>query len=138
MRSITLPGIIGRFLVVASLTTMAAACGSDSAGPSDSNHSQEPSDDGETRLRMTNESSTSAWYVYIRRCGEADWGPDRLGSSNVLSPGESTSWTTNTPGCVDVQAFSEPGSGQRTATYFGVDIAAEQTTQLKIRKGDWQ
>ena len=92
MRIPTLPRVMARILVVASLTGIAAACSGDSNAPADENtnagHTQTPSDDGETRLRLTNKSSTSAWYVYIRQCGNPEWGADELGASNVLSPEE--------------------------------------------------
>ena len=139
MRSNLLSRLTARTLVVASLTLFAAACGGDdNTGPADdgSGPVQNPSDDGQTRLRMTNQSSTSAWYIYVRSCGTENWGPDRLGSSNVLSPGESTSWTTSSPGCYDIRATGEPDSGDE-ATWMGVNIANAQTTQVNIQDGDW-
>lgn len=139
MRSNLLSRFTARTLVVASLTLFAAACGGDNNGPADDGNgpTQNPSDDGETRLRMTNQSSTSAWYIYVRSCGTENWGPDRLGSSNVLSPGESTSWTTSAPGCYDIRATGDPDSNDE-ATWMGVNIASAQTTQVNIQDGDWQ
>jgi hypothetical protein len=130
-----------RVLVVASLTGFAAACGGDNSGPTDDNDTPPdtaPSEDGVTRLRMTNQSSTSAWFIYIRQCGNENWGPDQLGSSNVLSPGESASWTTDNPGCYDIRAISEPGAGQKEALWTTLNVAEEQTTQVNIQNGDWQ
>ncbi len=141
MRTPTLPRVMARILVVASLTGIAAACSGDSNAPADENtntgHTQTPSEDGETRLRLTNKSSTSAWYVYIRQCGNPEWGADELGASNVLSPEETASWTTDNPGCYDIRALSEPGSGQKEALYMGVDVAQAQNTQVTISGSDW-
>ena len=141
MRAPTLPRLITRALVVASLTGVAAACGGDNNGPADDNETPPqttPNDDGVTRLRMTNQSATSSWFIYIRQCGNANWGPDQLGSSNVLSPGETASWTTDNPGCYDVRAVAEPGAGQKEALWTGIDVASEQTTQVDIENGDWE
>lgn len=134
------PTLMTRALVVASLA-LAAACGGDNAGPTDDTNTPPettPSDDGVTRLRMTNQSSTSAWYVYVRQCGNASWGSDQLGSSNVLSPGESVSWTTSNPGCYDIRALSEPGAAEKEARWDAITVASEQTTQVNIQNSDWE
>ena len=54
-----------------------------------------------------------------------------------LSPEETASWTTDNPGCYDIRALSEPGSGQKEALYMGVDVAQAQTTQVTISGSDW-
>ena len=121
-------------------TTLLAACGGgDDNGPSaPSNPEPEPTP-GETMFAIENLSGQDAYYVYIKDCGAATWGSDRLGSSRILDVGEVITWTVNDPGCYDVEARTSQNAagGQKKATYRSVDVASGQTTTVTIRDANW-
>jgi len=121
-------------------TTLLAACGGgDDNGPSTPDDpTPEPNTQG-TVFALENLSSQDAYYVYIKDCGAATWGNDRLGATRILDVNEVISWTVNNPGCYDIQArtsLSAPG-GQKKATYPGVNVADGQTTTVTIRDANW-
>ena len=129
MRTITaLFGTRARYISAAALVAVLAACGggSDSTGPSDP---PAPPPSTTTKLRMTNSSSLSAWYVYVRSCGATSWGADRLGS-NVLSPGESASLNLQA-GCYDVRAETSAANNKQ-AIFMGLQISSGETEQVTI------
>jgi hypothetical protein len=110
-------------------TLFLGACGSDdNNGPS--NPTPEPT--GNTTFRMTNGSSISAWYIYVRSCGANSWGIDRLGSE-VLSPGESATLHLSA-GCYDVRA--DAGPEYKEAYWMGHSVSGDATT-ISIANGDW-
>jgi hypothetical protein len=120
-------------------TTLLAACGGDDNGPSTPGDSTpEPNTQG-TVFALENLSSQDAYYVYIKDCGAATWGNDRLGATRILDVNEVISWTVNNPGCYDIQArtsLSAPG-GQKKATYPGVNVVDGQTTTVTIQEANW-
>ena len=120
-------------------TTLLAACGGgDDNGPSAPSTPDTPQpDQQQTLFAMENLSSQDALYVYIRACGTANWGTDRLGATRVLDVGEVITWTVNQPGCYDVRARTSSNGGQK-AEFMGVNVAAGTTTTVTIRDANWQ
>jgi hypothetical protein len=49
----------------------------------------EDPDPSTATLIVQNDSSQTIFYLYVSPTIESDWGPDQLGASNVLPPGES-------------------------------------------------
>jgi hypothetical protein len=121
-------------------TTLLAACGGgdDDNGPSSPTPPDtQPSEQDHTLFAMQNSSSEDALYVYIKSCGAASWGQDRLGATRVLDVGEVITWTVNQPGCYDVRARTSSSGGQK-AEFMGVNVAEHQTTTVTIHDADWQ
>lgn len=111
-------------------TLFLGACSSDdNNGPTN----PEPEPSGDTTFRMTNGSSISAWYIYVRSCGASSWGIDRLGSG-VLSPGESATLHLSS-GCYDVHAISSV-ENFKEAYWMGHTVSGDATT-ISIANGDW-
>jgi hypothetical protein len=122
-------------------TTLLAACGGDDGGSGPSTpepDDQQPSTQ-ETLFAVENLSSQDAFYVYIKDCGSASWGSDRLGATRVLDVNEVITWTVNNPGCYDIQARTSLNAegGQKKATYTDVNVADGQTTTVTIRDANW-
>jgi len=121
------------------LAAFSFACGGDD-GPSapDTSGDDVPAPSVTTGFRITNLSIRSAWYIYFKACGTEEWGEDRLGSSNVLSSGES--FTSAVPaGCYDVLALTDTSE----PPYYQIhlpeqSVAAGQTTSIALSSGDWQ
>jgi hypothetical protein len=117
------------------LTLLTAACGSDDDGTTAPGPNPEPS--STTAIQVLNGSSIAAWYVYFKACGTEDWGDDRLGSSNVLSPNESFTSAVDA-GCYDVLATTDPTEPPAyEARYDGQAVTAGAVTGLTISGGDW-
>ena len=58
-------------------------------------------------LVVVNNAPASVFYLYASPCSSSSWGPDRLDSDQVISSGETVSFTM-TPGCWDLKAeFSD-------------------------------
>jgi hypothetical protein len=121
------------------LAVLSFACGGGNDGPS------APDDDGDvpvptstTGIRITNFSNRSAWYIYFKACGTEEWGEDRLGTSNVLSSGES--FTSEVPaGCYDVLALTDTSE----PPYYQINLPEQtvtggQLTSLTLGSSDWQ
>ena len=127
-----------RAAAVAVLGTIAlAACGGgDDNGPSTPTP-ETPSPSAQTLFAMENLSSQDALYVYIKSCGAATWGQDRLGATRILDVGEVITWTVNQPGCYDVRARTSSSGGQK-ADFMGVNVAEGQTTTVSIHDANWQ
>ncbi|OQB38388.1 MAG: hypothetical protein BWY06_02011 [Candidatus Latescibacteria bacterium ADurb.Bin168] len=86
-----------------------------------------------TRLRIVN--GLGNWtirYVYISPTSSDSWGPDRLGSSEVLRPGESQTWTLD-PGSYDLRAKDED---EDTYTRRRVCIPERMTTEWTVELSD--
>jgi hypothetical protein len=121
------------------LAAFSLACGGDD-GPSapDTSGDDVPAPSVTTGFRITNSSNRSAWYIYFKACGTEEWGEDRLGSSNVLSSGES--FTSAVPaGCYDVLALTDTSE----PPYYQIhlpqqSVAAGQITSIALDSGDWQ
>ena len=109
-------------------TLFLAACGGD-----DNNGPANPEPSSQTTFRMTNGSSISAWYIYVRSCGASSWGTDRLGSA-VLSPGESATLGL-AAGCYDVHAVSSM-EDFKEAYWMGRTLSGD-VAQLSIANNDW-
>jgi len=116
------------FASVVATTLFLAACGSD-----DNNGPTTPEPSGQTTFRMTNGSTISAWYIYVRSCGASSWGTDRLGSA-VLSPGESATLGL-AAGCYDVHAVSSQ-EDSKEAYWMGRTLSGD-VAQLSIANSDW-
>jgi hypothetical protein len=117
------------------MAPLAAACGGDNdpTGPG----SPPPAPTG-TAIRMTNQSSRAAWYVYFRTCGTEDFGEDRLGISNVLSSNEAFTSSVD-PGCYDVLATSDPTEAPYyQALWQNLTVGAGQQTPLAITESSWE
>lgn len=115
------------------MAPVAAACGSDAdpAGPS----SPTPA---ATAIEITNQSSRAAWYLYFRPCGTEEYGEDRLGSSNVLSPNESFTAPV-AAGCYDVRTITDPDEVPHYQAQWQEQIvSAGQQTSLAITDGSWE
>lgn len=86
-----------------------------------------------TRLRIVN--GLGNWtirYVYISSATSDSWGPDRLGSSEVLRPGDSQMWTLD-PGNYDLRAKDEDDD---TYTRRRVCIPERMTTEWTVELSD--
>jgi len=84
---------------------------------------------GDATLTVTNNSSYTAYYLYVAPCSASTWGDDQLGS-NVLSTGESHQLTDIPPGCYDYRAETAGAS-----TYweeFGVELSAGENATWSI------
>ena len=121
------------------LAAFSLACGGDDGPSAPSTGGDDvPAPSATTGFRITNLSNRSAWYVYFKACGTEEWGEDRLGSSNVLSGGES--FTSAVPaGCYDVLALTDTSE----PPYYQIhlpqqSVAADQITSLALNSGDWQ
>jgi hypothetical protein len=122
------------------LAAFSLACGGDNGGPSapSSGGDDVPAPATSTGFRITNLSNRSAWYIYFKACGTEEWGEDRLGSSNVLSSGES--FTSEVPaGCYDVLALTDTSE----PPYYQIhlpeqSVVASQITSIALSSGDWQ
>lgn len=99
--------------------TVTAACGGDN------DVTGTPS--GQAQLIVENASSQIIYIVNYGLCTDATWGPDRLGSSEVIAAGAERAWTV-TPGCYDVRARNGDLS---STTWYGIQISAGSTTRLK-------
>lgn len=118
------------------MTPLAAACGGDS-DPTGPGNPPPPAPTG-TAIRMTNQSSRAAWYVYFRACGTEDFGEDRLGSSNVLSSNEAFTSQVD-PGCYDVLATTDPTEASHyQALWQELAVGEGQQASLAITEGSWQ
>ncbi|HEX5818313.1 MAG TPA: hypothetical protein VFY20_05525 [Gemmatimonadales bacterium] len=122
-------------------TTLLAACGGDDNGSGPSTPEPQDPQPGtqETMFAVENLSSQDAYYVYIKDCGAASWGSDRLGATRILDVNEVITWTVNEPGCYDVEARTSTAAqgGQKKATYQNVNVVAGQTTTVTIRDANW-
>lgn len=78
-----------RLLTAALLALTAGAC-DDITGLDDS-------------IIIENESGVTITHVYIRDCDATDWGSDRLGSDEVISPNDSRGFDEG-EGCYDLRA----------------------------------
>jgi hypothetical protein len=121
------------------LAALSFACGGGNDGPS------APDDGGDvpvptatTGIRITNVSNRAAWYIYFKACGTEEWGEDRLGSSNVLSSGES--FTSEVPaGCYDVLALTDTSEQPYYQIHLPEQtVTGEQLTSLTLGSSDWQ
>jgi hypothetical protein len=67
-------------------------------------------------LTVVNQTRTPVYFLYISACTSSSWGPDRLGSNEVIGSGATRRWTLD-PGCYDVRAeFSDNGYAETTTT----------------------
>ena len=74
---------------------------------------------GSSSVRITNDlGSWDIWYVYVSPSEESQWGQDRLGSSGILSPGN-TITVKVAPGTYDIMVTDEDGD---TYSRYGVDV----------------
>ena len=110
-----------------SLATLAACGGGGDGG------STGPAETGRGKIRVSNASNVSAWYVYVKSCTSTAWGADRLGAE-VLSPGESATLNIDA-GCYDLRAESSP-TNARHFEQRGFQVGNDQTTQITI--ASWQ
>jgi hypothetical protein len=127
------------FSLLLAASTLLAACGGDDGGtgPADPTPEPQPSEEG-TFFAMENHSERDAWYVFVRACGTTEWGQDMLGN-RILDVNERITWTVNSPGCFDVRAQTNPGAAPRyEAVWTGVQVAAEQTTTVRLDDADWE
>jgi hypothetical protein len=53
---------------------------------------------GSAAIVMVNQTDAPIYYVYISPCSSNDWGEDQLGSSEVVQPGATRTFTMS-PGC---------------------------------------
>ena len=60
-------------------------------------------------LVVINNAPVSVFYLYASPCSSDSWGPDRLDSDQVISSGETASFTM-TPGCWDLKAVFRDGT----------------------------
>lgn len=92
---------------------LAAACGGDDGGSGPSSSAT---------LVVQNTSPSTILIVNFSACTDATWGPDRLGSSEVIEPGAQRSWTVE-PGCYDVRARTTSAAKQ----WLGYTITSGET-----------
>jgi hypothetical protein len=82
-------------------------------------------------LVVRNDSSATVFYLYVSPSVESSWGPDQLGSSNVIDPGES--FQVNGIPCgqnydlMATDAYDEP-----MATSFGNFFACGDTLTWRL------
>ena len=120
------------------IAAFSLACGGDDGGPAAPSGDDDVPAPAVTGFRITTASSRSAWYVYFKACGTEEWGEDRLGSSNVLSDGES--FTAAVPaGCYDVLALTDTSE----PPYYQIHLPQQtvvdgQVTSISLSSGDWQ
>ena len=63
---------------------------------------------GSSSIVMVNQTNAPIYYVYISPCSSTNWGDDRLGSSEVVQPGATRTFTLS-PGCWDLKARFQDG-----------------------------
>jgi hypothetical protein len=97
---------------------LAGAILTTACGGSDGSTGPAPDD---ARLRITNATDVSAFYVRVRACGAQQWGGDLLGA-DVLSGGETMTFDVGT-GCQDVRLESNPDFAY-VVEWTGVQFAA--------------
>lgn len=83
------------------------------------------------RVTVTNSTSFSLEYFYFSACGTNDWGQDRLGKREVISPGSKRVFDMhdgNDDCCRDMRAtFASSASRQR----LGVDVCKINEWELR-------
>ena len=101
---------IGKWLLVLVAALFFAAC-------SDSN---EP--DGDTQIRVVNETGGTIFRVFYSDCDDPDWGDDRLDSDEVIEDGDTRGFDVD-PGCYDIRAdLDATGTLANQRTVFDVQI----------------
>jgi hypothetical protein len=120
------------------LAALSFACGGDDGGPAAPGGGDDVPAPATTGFRITNASARAAWYIYFKACGTEEWGDDRLGSSNVLSSGES--FTSAVPaGCYDVLALTDTSEPPYYQIHLPEQSVVEgQVTSLSLGSSDWQ
>jgi hypothetical protein len=79
-----------------------AACNTDGVCDANEMYATCMTDCG-SRLRMTNNSSYTIFYLYVKTCASSAWGQEQLGA-NVVSPGVSFTISNIPPGCYNFKA----------------------------------
>ncbi len=126
-------------LSAALVAAFSLACGGDNGGPAAPGGGDDaPAPATATGFRITNASSRSAWYIYFKACNTEEWGEDRLGSSNVLSSGESL--TSQVPaGCYDVLALTDTSEPPYYQIHLpGQNVVEGQVTSIALSSGQWE
>lgn len=86
-----------------------------------------------TRITITNGlGSYTIRYVYISPASDDSWGADRLGSSQVLSPGQSETWDID-PGTWDLRVKDSDGD---TYTKRNIRLDNGRTYTWTVRLAD--
>jgi hypothetical protein len=80
------------------------------------------------RVTVTNDANDAVEYFYFSECGINNWGKDRLGSKEVISPGARRlfdMYEGNADCCRDMRAILATGAARQR---LGVDVC---------RKNEW-
>ena len=104
------------------LATTVAACGG-------GDKETAPSAPSATSIRISNQTSESAFYIYIKACSASAWGSDRLGA-DILYAGDSESFPVSA-GCYDVLAKSDPDLHKQNA-WSGVTVQSGASQELSL------
>ena len=82
-----------------------------------------------TGIRLVNNnSSLDVWYVYITPSTESSWGPDMLGDSEVIQPGNSRLFRLG-PDTYDILVVFQDGSG---GAYPGISVSEREEREVSI------
>ena len=94
---------------------------------------EEPIDEPSTSatLIVQNDSSETIFYLYVSRSIDPDWGPDQLGSSTVIDPGESFR-LEGIPCGIDYDLMATDAYDQPLATTFGNRFACGDTLTWRL------
>lgn len=78
-------------------------------------------------LQVENASSQAICYLYLSYADDDSWGPDQLGSSRILYPGNSFTLTNIRSGVYDIKARTCDGE---VVTRFGIRVYEDKIWTL--------
>ena len=94
------------------------------AGCSDNN-----APDDEAQVEFQNRTDDTIVFAFYSPCSDLNWGPDRLGSSEVVEDGDDRLFTLPNAGCWDFRAeFADGGE----AEIFDVDVDLGERFEWEI------
>ena len=89
--------------------------------------------DDEAQVEFKNGTDETIVFAYYSACTDPNWGPDRLGSEEVIDEGDDRVFTLPGAGCWDFRADL---SGGNQAELRGVDVDLGERFQWEVTDAD--